>query len=95
MNEPEHHPHHWQRRKNSWFWRRLLVYAIVTFCMTMLTWLAWNGVQDGKLHAIIAEGCMWLLVAVYLTYVVGATTDDLISLVNGVRGIAQEIEEKK
>lgn len=86
---------HRERRNNSWFWRRLLAYALVTFSMTLLVWLSWNGVQDGRLHLLIAEGCLWLLGAVFMVYVAGATTDDLVSLTKSVRGIADNSKETK
>lgn len=54
--------------------------------MTMLTWLAWNGVQSGALHLLIAEGCLWLLFGLALLYVAGATTQDIIALATAVRG---------
>lgn len=63
-----------------------MAYAMMAFSMTMLTWLAWNGVQDGRLHILIAEGCMWLLGAIFFIYVAGASADDIITLVKGVRG---------
>ncbi len=87
-------PHKFQRRSNQWFWRRSLVFIITAFCMTALTWLMWNGVQNGELHKIIAQGCMWLLAVIYITYVVGATTDDLVSLAKGVRGIQDHKESE-
>lgn len=77
------------RRGNQWFWRRLMAYAQVAFSMTMLTWLAWNGVQSGELHKLIAEGCLWLLFGNFVVYVSGATIDDLVSLVKGVKGIPE------
>lgn len=77
-------------KAHPWFWRRLMAFAQVTFSMTMLTWLAWNGVQDGNLHKLIAEGCLWLLFGNFLIYVAGATVDDLVSLVKGVKGIPED-----
>ena len=78
-----------QRRGNQWFWRRCMAYAMTAFSMSMITWLAWNGVQDGRLHMLIGEGCLWLLGAIFLIYVAGATIDDLVSIVKGVRGIPE------
>lgn len=82
MDKPE-------RRKpmpGGWFYRRLLTYAITAFSMCMLTWLAWNGVQNGELHRLIAEGCFWLLVAVFSLYVGGATMSDIITLTRAIKG---------
>jgi len=75
------------RRGNQWFWRRCMAYAMTAFSMATVTWLTWNGVQDGRLHQMIAEGCMWLLGAIFLIYVAGATIDDLVSIAKGWRGI--------
>jgi len=79
-----------ERRPHSWFWRRTMAFAMTAFSMTLLTWLSWNGIQNGELHKLIAEGCMWILFGVFLVYVGGATTDDLVSLVKGVRGIPED-----
>ena len=78
------------RRVNSWFWRRLLTYMLTAFSMTMLVWLAWNGVQDGELHKVIAEGCLWLLFGMAFIYIGGATADDILSLARTVRGVPEK-----
>lgn len=65
-------------------------FAIVAFCMTILTWLAWYGEGASQLHILIATGALWLLGAVYLTYVGGATTDDLVSVAKAVRGLPED-----
>jgi hypothetical protein len=67
-----------------------MAFAVMAFSMGIITWLAWYGIQDGRLHQMIAEGCIWLLAGVFLIYVGGATIDDLVSLVKGVRGIPDE-----
>ena len=54
--------------------------------MSVITWLAWNGVQNGELHRLIAEGCFWLLVAVFSVYVGGATFSDIITLTRAFKG---------
>ncbi len=59
---------------------------MTAFCMTLLTWLAWHGVQNGELHILIANGCLWLLGAIFFIYVAGASAEDIIVLVKGVRG---------
>lgn len=71
-----------------------MAYAMTAFSMTMLTWLAWNG-RDGELHLLIAEGCLWLLAAIFGIYVAGATTDDLISLATGVKSRMLPKQEQK
>lgn len=81
------------RRPHSWVWRRSMAFAVMAFSMGIITWLTWYGVQDGALHQMIGEGCIWLLAGVFLIYVGGATIDDLVSLVKGVRGIPEN--EKK
>ena len=55
--------------------------------MTMLTYLAWHGIQDGDLHQLIAEGCLWLLFGIALIYIAGATADDLLSFARTVKGL--------
>jgi hypothetical protein len=75
---------------SGWFWRRLLAYAVTAFSMTMLTWLAWNGVQSGELHHLIAEGCFWLLIAVFSVYCGGATMTDIIQLTRAVKGQSED-----
>jgi len=77
-------------RPHSWLWRRSMAFGVAGFSMFMLLWLAQNGVQDGALHNLIAAGCMYLLGGVFAVYVAGATIDDLVSLVKGVRGIPDE-----
>ncbi len=60
----------------DWFHRRLMIYALLTFCMTLLVWLAWYG-TNGDLHLMIAEGCFWLIGAILFFYIVGATVQDV------------------
>lgn len=84
---------HLQRRQNSWFWRRAMAYIMTAFCMSMLTWLALNG-RDGELHILIATGSYYLLGAIFAIYVAGATFEDIITLVKGVRGVPQQVTEK-
>lgn len=55
--------------------RRVLVYAVMAFCMTMLVWLMWNGQQDGELHKLIATGCFYTMGCIVLFYVLGGNLD--------------------
>lgn len=57
--------------------------------------LTWYGQQDGKLHLLIAEGCFWLLGSLVAVYVAGATAQDIVSFVRGVRGIQDQAKESK
>lgn len=77
---------HKDRRGGQWFWRRSLVFVNTGFCMTLETWLAWYGQQGGELHKLQAEGCFWLLTGGLAIYVLGATTQDIISFVTALRG---------
>ena len=72
-----------------------MAYAMTAFSMSLLTWLAWNGQQDGQLHLLIASGCLWLLGAIFFIYVGAATTDDLISLASIVRGGLPDRRDKE
>lgn len=82
------------QKPSGWFWRRLMAYAMTAFSMTSLTWLMWNGLQDGRLHLLLAEGHLWILIAIFVTYVLGATIPDLITLVGSWRGVAKAPEKK-
>lgn len=64
----------------------MMILSLTVFSMMMLSWLAGNGVQDGKLHLLLAEGFLWLLFGLALIYVAGATTQDIIALVTAVKG---------
>lgn len=66
--------------------RRVLIYAVMTFCMTMITWLAWNGQPDSELHKLIAEGCFYTMAFLVLFYVLGANVDQLIAALPFLRG---------
>ena len=88
--KPERHGN--DRRQNQWFWRRLLIMAVSTFCMTLLVWLCWNGNQSGQLDQLIAQGCFWLLGGVVFFYVTGATAQDVISGARAVRGMPDHEE---
>ena len=68
--------------------RRVLIYAVMTFCMTMIVWLAWNGAADSDLHKLIAEGCFYTMGFVVLFYVLGANVDNLITALPVLRGFA-------
>jgi hypothetical protein len=76
-----------ERRQGQWKWRRLLIFMTAATCIGLLVWLTWNGTQDGYLHAIIAQGCFWLLGGLVFIYVAGATAQDVVALVKGVRGV--------
>lgn len=75
------------KNPTGWFWRRLMAYAMAAFCMTMMTYLAWYGIQDGQLHQLIAEICGWLMGAIFLIYVGAATIDQLVSVLRAFRGL--------
>lgn len=90
MSAERRHP-----QKNSWFFRRVLVYAITIFSMFMISYLGFHGVADSQLHILIATGCFWLLAAVYATYVLGATTDDILTMARTVRGQVEQHTEGK
>lgn len=75
------------RRTGQWFWRRLLIFACATFCMTLLVYLVWYGNQSGELDRLIAQGCFWLLGGLVFFYVTGATAQDVIAGARAVRGM--------
>lgn len=70
--------------KNSWFYRRLIIFFVTGLASFLLVYLAMRGVQDGALHLMIAEGAWWVIFGIIATYVCGASIDDLISLRMGV-----------
>jgi hypothetical protein len=72
-----------------------MAYAMTAFSMSLLTWLAWYGVQEGTLHQLIANGCLWLLGAIFLIYVAGATIDDLVSIAKGWRGLPDRRDKER
>ncbi len=82
------------KNPSGWFWRRSMAFIMVAFCMAMITWLAWNGIQNGELHKLIAEGCIWLLAAIFFIYVGAATTDQLVSLTRAFRGLPDKDTSK-
>ncbi len=61
----------------------------MAFCMTMLTWLAWNGRDNSDLHKNIAEGCFYLMGFLTLFYVLGANVDNVTAMLPFLRGGAQ------
>lgn len=75
-----------ERRQGQWFWRRLMIIALSVFCMTLETYLAWYGHQDGELHKLQAEAGFWVLIGLAFMYIFGATAQDVIALVTAVRG---------
>lgn len=83
-----------ERRKNQWFWRRLLIFGIAALCSGILIDLTWYGVQDGALHVRIADGCFWTLGLLVFIYVAGATAQDIVALVKGFRGGADALAPK-
>jgi len=72
--------------RNSWFFRRIVLFFLTGLFSGLLVWLALYGVQDGRLHLLLAEGSMWALVAIMLTYVGGASVEDLAALKIGMTG---------
>lgn len=66
--------------------RRILIYAVLTFCMTLLVWLAWNGTHDSELHQQIADGCFFLMGIVVVFYVLGGNIDGLVAALPFMRG---------
>lgn len=66
--------------------RRILIYAVMTFCMTLLVWLAWNGTHDSELHKQIADGCFWTMGMLVVFYVLGANIDNLVAALPFIRG---------
>ena len=55
--------------------RRILIYAVMTFCMTLLVWLAWNGTHDSDLHKVLAEGCFFTMGMVVAFYALSGNID--------------------
>ena len=72
--------------KISWRYRRTMGFAIAAYSMTSLTWLMWYGQQEGSLHKLMTEGHLWILVAIFLVYVAGATLQDVVALLGSWRG---------
>lgn len=66
--------------------RRILIYAVMAFCMALLVWLAWNGTHDSELHKQIAEGCFWTMGLLVIFYVLGANIDNLVAALPFLRG---------
>jgi len=69
--------------------RRVLIYAVLTFCMTLLVWLAWNGTADSELHKQIADGCFFTMGLVVVFYVLGGNVDSLVAALPFLRGGVQ------
>lgn len=69
--------------KNSWFYRRLLIFFVTGLASFLLVYLAMRG-NDGALHQLIAEGAWWVLFGILATYVCGASIDDLVGLRMGI-----------
>lgn len=69
--------------------RRILIYAVMAFCMAMLTYLAWYGRDNSDLHKLLADGCFYTMAMVVLIYVLGANVDQLIAALPFVRGTQQ------
>lgn len=70
--------------------RRILIYAVMAFCMTLLVWLAWNGTHDSELHKQLAEGCFWTMGLLVIFYVLGANIDNLVAALPFLRGGGQQ-----
>jgi hypothetical protein len=62
----------------SWRYRRIMVFAIVAFCMLML-WLLIDRTDTG-LNGTIAAGLLWLLGVIALLYTGFATVQDVIAI---------------
>lgn len=61
--------------------RRILIYATMAFCMTILTWLAWNGRDNSDLHKLIADGAYWTMGLLIVFYVLGGNLDVALQII--------------
>jgi hypothetical protein len=62
-------------RKEPNLSRRILVWAVMAFCMTLIVWMAWNGRDNSDIHKLIVDGCFFLIGLVVVFYVLGANID--------------------
>ena len=68
-------------RKEPNITRRILIFATMTFCMTLIVWMAWNGRDNSDIHKLIVDGCFWTMGLLVIFYVLGANIDLGLSIV--------------
>lgn len=75
--------------------RRVLVYTTMTFCMTLIVWMAWNGRDNSDLHKLIVDGCFWTMGLLVLFYVLGANIDLALNIVATRFGAQQQQPQRR
>ncbi len=74
--------------------RRVLIYIVMAFCMTMLVWLAWYGRDNSDIHKLLVEGCFWTMGLFVIFYVLGANIDSLVAMLPFLRGGAMANQQQ-
>jgi hypothetical protein len=77
---------------NQWYWRRVVIFATIAFCMTMITWVTQNNV-DNELQRLALTACFYLLGCTVFIYVLGAGADDVLNLVGMLKGLGRKGED--
>lgn len=70
--------------------RRILIYATMAFCMTLIVWMAWNGRDNSDIHKLIVDGCFFSMNLLVLFYVLGANIDLALNILAARFGSGQQ-----
>lgn len=72
----------------DWFWRRLYVFALTTFCCA-LVWVRSDGLGDLSLRTVL-KAAIWTINFLVLAYIVGASAEKVVQIVAALKSTRRE-----